>query len=291
MKEKGFTLIELIAVIIILGVIAVITVPSVNRAIEKSKTKSLEEQIDRIISSAKNYAIDNSDKLPIVNNEQMLIKVSDLVETGFLEEIPKSPVTEEDLNECIIVTYNETKSKYEYEYGACTITSGVENVYPAYPSVTKIYLASSLSGTGSVRAGDFASDIDEQYLDLRFSGTEDAIILLYNQNKELVNFYEEVIYFTIPDSTYYMYFYNYIKSLVDYQRSNGVPDTIMFADPSNLTLGFTLVPSLLTEHPAEFATIAQIFNGKDIDTPEKMNDFFENNPDYIIDTVSVIEID
>lgn len=48
MKNKGFTLVELLAVIIILGVIAVITVPKINEQVENSKSKAVK-------SSALNY--------------------------------------------------------------------------------------------------------------------------------------------------------------------------------------------------------------------------------------------
>ena len=41
MRNKGFTLVELLAVIVILGLIAVITVPKINEQIESSKIKAV----------------------------------------------------------------------------------------------------------------------------------------------------------------------------------------------------------------------------------------------------------
>ena len=40
MKKKGFTLVELLAVIIILSLVLVIAVPSVNKYIKQSKEKA-----------------------------------------------------------------------------------------------------------------------------------------------------------------------------------------------------------------------------------------------------------
>ena len=41
MKKKGFTLVELIAVIVILGLIGIIIVPTVNDTIQKQRKKTI----------------------------------------------------------------------------------------------------------------------------------------------------------------------------------------------------------------------------------------------------------
>ncbi len=58
MKKKGFTLVELLAVIIILGVIALITFPIVDNSIKNSKQAALEQTIDSILESARNYSVE-----------------------------------------------------------------------------------------------------------------------------------------------------------------------------------------------------------------------------------------
>ena len=45
MKKKGFTLVELLAVIIILSLVLVIAVPSVNKYIKQSKEKAYKVQM------------------------------------------------------------------------------------------------------------------------------------------------------------------------------------------------------------------------------------------------------
>lgn len=56
--KKGFTLVELLAVIIILGVIALITFPIVDNSIKNSKQAALEQTIDSILESARNYSVE-----------------------------------------------------------------------------------------------------------------------------------------------------------------------------------------------------------------------------------------
>ena len=59
MKKKGFTLMELLAVIVILSVITLITVPMVTSVIEESKKKALLSSVQGLIESANLYAIEN----------------------------------------------------------------------------------------------------------------------------------------------------------------------------------------------------------------------------------------
>ena len=62
-KDSAFTLAELLAVITILGVIALIVFPAVNKAIKNSKEKSYNQQVDSILDSAENWVIENMSSL------------------------------------------------------------------------------------------------------------------------------------------------------------------------------------------------------------------------------------
>ena len=62
MKKRGFTLVELLAVIVVLAVIALIATPIVNNSIEKSKKGTAIESANNLISSAEYYILKTSDK-------------------------------------------------------------------------------------------------------------------------------------------------------------------------------------------------------------------------------------
>ncbi|MFD2639237.1 prepilin-type N-terminal cleavage/methylation domain-containing protein [Piscibacillus salipiscarius] len=60
-KEKGVTLVELLAVIIILGIIALIAVPAIAGVIDESKYNSLKASAINAIEAAELYRVTNDD--------------------------------------------------------------------------------------------------------------------------------------------------------------------------------------------------------------------------------------
>jgi len=58
-NEKGLTLIELLAVIVILGIIAAIAIPSIGSIIQKSKEDAVKADAITVINAAKNYVAAN----------------------------------------------------------------------------------------------------------------------------------------------------------------------------------------------------------------------------------------
>ena len=61
-KKRGFTLIEVLGVIIVLSVISSIAVVTIDNNIKKGKVTVCLDQQANIIESAKTYLVDNPDK-------------------------------------------------------------------------------------------------------------------------------------------------------------------------------------------------------------------------------------
>ncbi len=117
--KKGFTLVELMAVIIILGVIALIAFPIIDNSIKKSKEDSLDQTIDNIELSAYNYSVQNVFDKPSID-EKKAIMLDRLQDTGFLEKEIINPVTDEEMEGC--VWYYWDSSQYIFEYDQeCTL--------------------------------------------------------------------------------------------------------------------------------------------------------------------------
>lgn len=72
-NKKGFTLVELLAVIIILGVLLMIAVPAVQNVIKKAKNNATQKQAELFIDAAKKMAI-----IDEATSDMLIYKLSDL---------------------------------------------------------------------------------------------------------------------------------------------------------------------------------------------------------------------
>ncbi|CAM3457789.1 hypothetical protein GCM10009865_35480 [Aeromicrobium ponti] len=99
-NQKGLTLVELLAVIVILGIIAAIAVPSIGKIMENSKKDAHVSNAQQILGAAK-LAVASKD--PISTGTDNTMTLGELHTAGFIEEIPVSPKTN--------VAYDSTTSK------------------------------------------------------------------------------------------------------------------------------------------------------------------------------------
>ena len=112
MKEnKGFTLAELLAVIIILGIITTITVPIVTNQIDKNKTKLCVTQYNNILNAARSYGADHL--LELDNGKTITLKTLD--DNGYIDiSNLKDPVTGEKISGDLKIVIVKENKKYKY---------------------------------------------------------------------------------------------------------------------------------------------------------------------------------
>ena len=113
MFKKGFTLVELLAIIVILAVIALIATPIVKKSIDNSKNQALKETINSIERAAYNYGYQND--IGYDTNYKKLT-LDELISKGFLKGDIINPVTNEKMNGCVLYRWNETNNQYEFKY-------------------------------------------------------------------------------------------------------------------------------------------------------------------------------
>jgi len=83
-NENGFTLIELMVVMLIIGVLMAIAVPNYISAVKAAKESVLKEDLHVLRQAIDSYTMDKQ-KAPQA--------LTDLVEAGYLKKIPVDPMT------------------------------------------------------------------------------------------------------------------------------------------------------------------------------------------------------
>lgn len=127
MKNKGFTLVELLAVIVILAMVSVIVFPNINKIIMSSRQSLHDEQIMDIEKAGEKWATDNNDKLDPYHLNISYIGLSDLQNMGYLEkEKIVDPLTKEKMDGCVQIKYDIELNKYTYAYEENTCNSYAE---------------------------------------------------------------------------------------------------------------------------------------------------------------------
>ena len=113
MKNKGFTLVELLAVIIIMGFLATIIVPVVNNSIIDNTNTALDITKNNLISATKDWSLNNVELLPN-NGSSIKVSLYDLKQ-GYLPYNVKNPKTNAILSNESYVLVTEVNGDYKYE--------------------------------------------------------------------------------------------------------------------------------------------------------------------------------
>ena len=123
MKKNGFTLVELLAVIVVLSLILVIAVPSVNKYIKQSKEKAYNTQISTITEAAQAYASANSGLLP--RKEEFVVKITlgQLKSSGLIKEEVKNPNDDKYFDDALTIEIKKKGETYTYDIVESTITT------------------------------------------------------------------------------------------------------------------------------------------------------------------------
>lgn len=129
MNKSGFTFIELLAIIVLIGLITLIAIPSIKLADKKIQTKNYNAKKELIKKAAESYGEDNKDILMYsttttytdpsnnVSYPSMNIKVRDLLNNGYINKDKGlktadvlNPITNQSiLNEDIIIYYKNNQ--------------------------------------------------------------------------------------------------------------------------------------------------------------------------------------
>ena len=105
MKNKGFTLAEVLGVVVILGLLVIVAFPPLLNQLKKSKNTLSEAELKILGEAAGLYIDDHLSNYPTVEDNVYCISLDTLVKNGYL----KSPIIDATTNEEINEVNNEIR--------------------------------------------------------------------------------------------------------------------------------------------------------------------------------------
>lgn len=122
MKKKGFTLVELMAVIVILSIFALMAVPTITNTLKKQEEKAFDSYVETICMGTKTYMRHNATTYQTFfdNKASTTVCLKDVVDNGYLTDNLKNPNTEKyDSNAKIYIKYDGDKIVCDYSETGC----------------------------------------------------------------------------------------------------------------------------------------------------------------------------
>ena len=139
MNKKGFTLVELLAAIVVLGIIVTIVYPTVTSTIKSSKEKVHDSQVKTVEKALRMYYLDHLDHLKDLNENGTLsecgtgekdalkvgksvVNVSTLISEGYISDNETKdnklidPCTDEEMSGVVSVKWLCDKKQYQYKF-------------------------------------------------------------------------------------------------------------------------------------------------------------------------------
>ena len=113
-NKKGFTMVELLGVIVILGILSVVAITSVRGIINKSKKEQVKSQGKVLMMAAESYMQANKSELPKAIGEVSEVKASKLKSTRYLKNDLKDSAGESCMTDSFVRVYKYSNTGYSY---------------------------------------------------------------------------------------------------------------------------------------------------------------------------------
>ncbi len=292
-NKKGFTLIEVISVLVILGLIATLVVTQYSNIIKDSRKQLNDEQKSRLVEVAKNVSLNNKECLQIAKDNEAgsKITIDQMKKNGYIANTDlKDLEKNSNLDACVIINWDSIYQKFNYQYSEecnvpknCIITAESEKViissfnfeggnYTNQQSITYNLQYSArisadycitLENEASCNWKKLNSNLTSLSGNINITKNENIVHLyVRNSNKNIINSIDRTIYYdTVPPTCVW-------QSAKDNYIKNGGSTEIVLScnDPAGID-NVTLLSSTISYNNSLIslsdAIVTENANGKD----------------------------
>ena len=169
LSSKGFTMVELLAAITILGIVSLVAIKGITGLIDRAKNERFIQQEKTLSLAAESYIQANSQLKPKAIGESKLINISDLRKANYLKEDIVNDKGESCMSNSVVRVYKLSKTEYSYLPALyCGSDVRPAEVTPPTPTATAYFTDASLKDqTGSHLV---ISDVSKARLVIKLTG-------------------------------------------------------------------------------------------------------------------------
>ena len=133
-KNKGFSLIELLAAIVIIAILATVSIATVTRYIDKTRKQKVVQNKKNVAMAAELYLQANRDLMPKMIGEITYIPIKDLRNTNYIKEDVTNDKGEDCMKESFVRVFKLAEGDYNYTtYLYCGDEKAPDQVEPPKP--------------------------------------------------------------------------------------------------------------------------------------------------------------
>ena len=186
MNKNGFTLVELIAVIVILGLLALIANSSVVNVVKNSKSDLYNTQLKLIESAAESWGNDNLDKLPN-DGECKYLTLANLKNYGLMEEEIINPKTNKEFSDNLYIKINSKVNSSGMLKTTYKVDDNINGCTEALPTVCILAADSEKKGFEigakyNCNLGETEETKNLTFYILEAKNNSEEVTLIMNQN-------------------------------------------------------------------------------------------------------------
>lgn len=164
--KTGFTLVELLSVIVLLGIISVIIIPNFTGILKSSKEDLYNNQIEVIKTSAKLWTLNEDNKIVLSENTSWpyLITLGDLQDSGLLDEL-KNPKDDTYFSDSTLIYISVTDGNYTFTVDEDSINASSNVITLNDERSYKVEINTSFIEPGynaSINGNDITSNVERK---------------------------------------------------------------------------------------------------------------------------------